>query len=127
MNYHKKKWKKLEHEVMSMKSSDHPFFSIGKNSNKTNPFMNFIFNQNRAAVKMANIDAVFGRMFTDPKSPNNQVIPFFFSLFILIYSIPSSDHLFIQTNRFILLIFVLVPVVLVNIFYGRNIGVQKVH
>ncbi|CAF0750530.1 unnamed protein product [Adineta steineri] len=27
---------------------------------------------NRAAVKMANIDAVFGRMFTDPKTPNNQ-------------------------------------------------------
>ncbi|CAF0741182.1 unnamed protein product [Adineta steineri] len=27
---------------------------------------------NRAAVKMANLDAVFGRMFTDPKTPNNQ-------------------------------------------------------
>ncbi|CAF4695389.1 unnamed protein product [Rotaria sp. Silwood1] len=27
---------------------------------------------NRAAVKMANIDCVFERMFTDPKTPNNQ-------------------------------------------------------
>ncbi|CAF3911063.1 unnamed protein product [Rotaria magnacalcarata] len=27
---------------------------------------------NRAAVKMANIDSVFGRIFTDPKTPNNQ-------------------------------------------------------
>ncbi|CAF2555162.1 unnamed protein product [Rotaria sp. Silwood2] len=27
---------------------------------------------NRAALKMANIDSVFGRMFTDPKTPNNQ-------------------------------------------------------
>ncbi|CAF1455658.1 unnamed protein product [Rotaria magnacalcarata] len=27
---------------------------------------------NLAAVKMANIDSVFGRMFTDPKTPNNQ-------------------------------------------------------
>jgi hypothetical protein len=75
---------------------------------------------------MANIDSVFGRIFTDPKAPDNQVIHFNLSLF-LFYEILFSNHLFIQMNHFISLISVLVPVVLVNIFYGENNGVQKVY
>ncbi len=32
---------------------------------------------------MANIDSVFGRMFTDPKSSDNQVIHFYYLYFHL--------------------------------------------
>lgn len=58
---------------MSMKSLDNQYFSIGIETNSSHSLISFSISS-RAAVKIANIDLVFGRMFTDPKSPNERVI-----------------------------------------------------
>lgn len=42
MNYHKKKWKKHEHEAMSMKPLDNRYFSIGIDREK-NIILDIIF------------------------------------------------------------------------------------
>ena len=75
----KRKWKKREREATSTKRSVSRSSSIGKSSTSafsSSPTFDF---RRSAAVKMANIDSVFGRMFTEPRTRDNRVRSFFTS------------------------------------------------
>ena len=75
---------------------------------------------------MANIDSVFGRMFTEPRSRDNRVRSLSNSLGFVSKENLFSNHSFRRTNRSTSLMFVQVQAVSANTFCGRRSGVAKV-
>ena len=104
---------------------------LRKARSRSNPFETIrgAFFLNRAAMKMANMDAVFDFMFTDPR--NEDGVRFFFlssgpfNLSIM-SEILCRPHLLVQTSYFILLTFALAQEDFLNMYFGGRNGKQKV-
>lgn len=100
-------------EMRNARSRSNPFERLGSQ-----------FFQNRAALKMANIDAVFDFMFTDPQRADGVKKKFKTKLNLKNFKFRVQK--LNKMNRFIFVMYVLAQGVFLNMFYGERNGKLKV-